>query len=63
MPDNENPNSYFGALRRIAEALEDQAEGAGKPLTGHSYSLATDDSCTHALHEVILALGGEVTDA
>ena len=55
-------NSYTGQLTRTALALEKIAEGAGKPLVGKTYNIATDDGLRLALVAVVHALGGEVTN-
>ena len=55
-------NSYTGQLTRTAVALERIADGAGQPLLGKTYDLATDDGLRLALVAVVHALGGEVTN-
>lgn len=56
-------NSYSEQMTRLAAAMESIAAGAGKPLAGKTYSIATDDGARIAIIAVIHALGGEVANA
>lgn len=56
-------NSYTEQMTRMASAIERIAEGAGSPLRGRTYDLATDDGVRSAVAAVVRALGGEVANA
>ena len=56
-------NSYTEQMNRLANAIESIAQGAGQPLRGRTFDLATDDGAKAALAAVVRALGGEVDNA
>ena len=52
-------NSYTEQMNRVATAIERIAAGAGTPLAGRTFDLATDDGVRAAVAAVARALGGE----
>ena len=61
MDGNEQANSYFGQLNRIAEAMERQ-NGFRDALKG-VFDFATDDGIRDAVAAVARTLGAEVANA
>ena len=62
MDGNEQANSYFGQLNRIAEAMERQ-NGFRDALKGQVFDFATDDGIRDAVAAVARTLGAEVANA
>lgn len=62
MAENDQPNSYFGQLNRIAKALEEQ-NGFRVALKGQTFDFSTDDGVRTAVAVVARTLGAEVNNA
>lgn len=59
---NENNNTYFAVLSRIADALEAQG-GYRSALEGQVFDVATPDGLATAVTAIARALGAEVNHA